>query len=95
MLPTSPAFAHKFIPFLLPFYSLSPPFLLPLSSLSPQVILLTFVPFDRVTKSLRGRYSRKVFVGRIHRKGSALYPLRLKDPLNSILYETLHEQQLM
>jgi len=72
MLLTSPAFAHKFISFLLPF-----------SSLSPQVILLTFVPFDRVTKSLRGRYSRKVLRGRIHWKGSALYPSRLKTPSKS------------
>jgi len=68
----------------------------PLSSLSPQITLLSFVPFDQVTKSLRGRYSRKDFGGRIHRKGSALYPSRLiKYSLNSMLYEMLHEQQLV
>jgi len=29
------------------------------------------------------------------KKGWALYPSRLKHPLNSMLYETLHEQHLM
>jgi len=31
---------------------------------------------------------RKVFGGRIHRKGSALHPSRLNHPLNSMFYET-------
>ena len=45
------------------------PLLTPFSSLSPQITLLPFAPFDRVTKPLKGRYSRKVsegeFIGKV------------------------------
>jgi len=50
---------------------LSPPFLLPLSSLSPQVTLLQFVPFDQVTKSVRGRYSGRFLEEKFIGKDSA------------------------
>ena len=61
MLPTSPAFAHKFHPFLLTF-----------SSLSPRVTILPLVPFDRVTKSLRGRYSGRFLDEKIMKKCGSL-----------------------
>jgi len=78
MIPTSPAFAHKCLPFLLPFFSLSPPSLLKL--LSYLLSALVGSPSHQEEGTQEGFWTKNSS-GKIQ-----LLPSRLRYPLHSMLY---------